>query len=141
MNNYGDQVSNSLKIKVCGEVLRANPLFHRDEEVERVHDHEGPWKVTDRSNNLHYIGRKALPKATYPETYAYYKSPPDPKDPTVPAKSTFWKGATSGKYSITDARVGKFYKIVDRQTEVQTQGFRFSAGNQGTGRVRKKGQL
>ena len=135
MNSYGDQVSHDLKLKVCAKVLRESSVFPPGVEVERIHDHEGPWKVTDRAQNLHYLGREPLPEPTHPDFQPPFKSPCHPKDPSKLVGTTYWKNATTGKYNISDERIAKYYNTVDRRYDIQTRGFRFSTGNQGSGRV------
>ena len=135
MNNYGDQVSHDIKIKVCGDVLRDNPIPNEGKELERVYDHEGPWTVTDKSRNLHYLGREPIPTPTVPNFCPPFRTPRMKKDPSRAVPTDYWKGATSGKYCISDKRIGRYHVIVDRRCEDQTRGFRFSVGNHGKGRV------
>ena len=135
MNNYGEQVSSWLKVKVSAAVLLDNPLYPPGTDIEIYHDHEGPWYVTDRMNDLHYLGRAKLAAPTHPNFKAEYTIPRSTKDPTRQQKSLYWKGALKGCFGIAVSRIRRFYIVVNRRVEPPTQGFRYGAHNTGTAKV------
>ena len=135
MNNFGDHSSHSIKVRVSTtEFHKRLPILPGD-HVEIVNDHEGPWIVVHKMNDLHYYGRQPLEAPTYPNFKPPYVVPRSSRDPNRPLPSCYWGGALEGEFAVETEKINEGYVAADRLCETRTTGFKYGNHTCGFGRV------